>query len=289
MAARRGPTFRRRELGKELRRLRERKGYSTKDAAAAIESSDTKLNRVESGHNQLPRVRDLEDLIELYGVTDRQDREHLLMLHRESLSADWYRPYQNFLPSGHLLYAGLETDATAMRAWHPQVVFGLLQTENYARAMFTTSKPVEETTTEFVEENVALRMRRKEVLFGDEPMELRVIQDEAALRLMIGGPDVMREQYEEIERMASLDHITVQILPRNLVTYRSFESFVIMDFDGGLDPVVVHEALAVMTATDKRREVWKHTRRFDAMREGALAPSKTPEFLHKLVKELDEY
>ncbi|MHA7957416.1 helix-turn-helix domain-containing protein [Streptomyces sp. L500] len=288
MAARRGPTFRRRELGKELRRLRERKGLSTRAAAEAIESSESKLNRVESGHNQLPRVRDLEDLLELYGVTATDDREHLLMLHRDSLSGDWYRPYQNFLPSGQLLYMGLESDAASMRAWHSQVVFGLLQAESYTRAMFTTSKPVLERTTEFVESNVTLRMKRKEILFGDNPMELRVVLDESTLRRVIGGPEVMREQYAEIEKLASLDHVTVQILPQRLATYRAPDNFVILDFDAGLDPVVMHDSPSVMTVSDKAREVWLHARKFDAMREGALAPAQTAEFLHRLSREIDE-
>ncbi|MEU1675745.1 helix-turn-helix transcriptional regulator [Streptomyces roseifaciens] len=289
MAARRGPTFRRRELGKELRRLREKKGYSTKEAAAAIESSDTKLNRVESGHNQLPRVRDLEDLLDFYGVTDRNDRAQLLELHRDSLSADWYRPYQNYMPSGQLLYVGLETDARTMRAWHSQVVFGLLQTERYAHALFSTAKPVEERTTEFVEESVAARMKRKEVVFGDDPVELRVILDEAALRRVVGSTAVMREQYEEIARATELDHVTVQILPMNLPTYRANANFVILDFDSGLDPVVMEDSPSVMTVSDRPREVWKHARKFDALREGALAPAKTADFLHRLGREIDEH
>ncbi|MFI1797825.1 helix-turn-helix domain-containing protein [Streptomyces sp. NPDC020379] len=287
MAARRGPTFRRRELGKELRRLRERKGYSTKEAAAAIESSETKINRVESGHNQLPRVRDLEDLLEFYGVTDRADQEHILALHRDSLSADWYRPYQYLLPSGHTVYVGLESDAHALRAWHSQVVFGLLQTENYARAIFTTAKPVDERTTQFVDENVALRMKRKEIVYGDDPIELRVIIEEGSLRRVIGGRDIMLEQYEEIEKLAALDHVTVQILPLKLATYRSFDSFVILDFDEGHDSVVMGDGPTV-TVSDKPREVWKYARRFDAMREGALAPAMTSEFLHRLAREIDD-
>lgn len=288
MAARRGPTFRRRELGKELRRLREKKGYGTREAAAAIESSESKLNRVETGQNQLPRVRDLEDLLELYGVTERSDREHLLTLHRDSLSADWYRPYQNFMPSGHPLYAGLESDARTMRAWHSQVVFGLLQTESYARAMFTTAKPVDERTSEFVEESVALRMKRKEIVHTDDPVELRVVLCEAALRRMIGSPAIMREQYAEIEKVAALDHVTIQILPLNLANYRANANFVILDFDAGLDPVVMEDGPSVMTVSDKPREVWKYARRFDAMREGALAPAKTADFLHRLAREIND-
>ncbi|WP_424891960.1 helix-turn-helix domain-containing protein [Streptomyces sp. XH2] len=288
MAARRGPTFRRRELGKELKRLREKNGYTVKEAAAAIESSESKLNRVESGQNQLPRVRDLQDLLKLYGVTDRGALDQLLTLHRDSLSADWYRPYQNFMPSGQTLYMGLESDARTMRAWHSQLVFGLLQTESYARALFTTAKPVEERTTEFVEECVIARMKRKEVVFEGDPIELRVILDEAALRRVVGSPAVMREQYEEIARVSALDHVTVQILPMNLATYRASANFVILEFDSGLEPVVMEDGPSVMTVTDRPREVWKHARKFDALREGALAPAKTAEFLHQLGRETDE-
>ncbi|MEU5049592.1 helix-turn-helix transcriptional regulator [Streptomyces sp. NPDC021096] len=289
MAARRGPTFRRRELGKELRRLREKHGISARDAAAHIEGSETKLNRVETGQNQLPRVRDLTDLLDLYGVTDRVDRELLLTLHRDSLSKDWYRPYQNVMPSGTTMYVGLESDARTMRAWHSQVIFGLLQTESYARALFMTAKHVEERTSEFVEESVALRMERKAILTGDDPVELRVILDEAALRRMVGGPDVMREQYAEIERAAALDHVTVQIVPLSRSTFRATANFVLLEFDYNLDPVVMEEGAAVMTVSDRTREVWKYGRRFDAMRDGALAPAQTAEFLHRLAREIDDH
>ncbi|MFF7730575.1 helix-turn-helix domain-containing protein [Streptomyces sp. NPDC008001] len=289
MAARRGPTFRRRELGKELRRLRERKGYSTKDAAEAIESSHTKIHRVESGHNQLPRVRDLEDLLDFYGVNDPDDRDQLLALHRDSLSKDWYRPYQNIMPSGTTLYVGLEADAHTMRAWHSQVVFGLLQTENYARALFMSAKHVEERTSEFVDQSVALRMARKNILTCDDPVELRVILDEAALRRMVGSPDIMREQYLEIERMAALDHVTVQIIPLARSTFRATSNFVLLEFGYGLDPVVMDEGSAGTTVSDRKREVWKYDRRFDAMRDGALAPAQTAEFLHRLTREVEDH
>ncbi|MBH1933754.1 helix-turn-helix domain-containing protein [Streptomyces sp. AV19] len=289
MAARRGPTFRRRELGKELRRLREKYGITLRDAAAHIESSETKLNRVETGHNQLPRVRDMTDLLDLYKVTDHVDRENMLMLHRDSLSKDWYRPYRNVMPSGTPMYVGLEAEACTMRAWHSRVVFGLLQTEAYAHALFMSAKHVEERTSEFVEESVALRMARKSILTGEDPVELRVILDEAALRRVVGGPGVMREQYAEIERMAGLDHVTVQIIPLSHDTFRDDANFVLLDFDCDLDPVVMEEETYVLTVTDKVREVRRYGRKFEAMRDGALAPAATPGFLQRLAREVDDH
>jgi transcriptional regulator with XRE-family HTH domain len=286
MAARRGATFRRRELGKELRRLREKNGLTILEAAEGLGFSDAKLSRVETGVNGLPRVADMEKLLDRYGVTDIDDREWLLTLHRDSLASDWWRPYRNAMPSGLHTYVGLEMDARAMRAWQSQVVFGLLQTESYTRALFKTAKPVEETNTEFVEHSTRVRMERREVITRqDNPLELRVVLDESALRRVVGGPEVMREQYEAIAELSTLDNVTVQVLPLFLPTYRATDNFIVLDFDGGVSPVVELE-YSTVSFTDKESEVWKYNRRFDAMREGALPTTETCRFLKELAREL---
>ncbi|WP_277816835.1 Scr1 family TA system antitoxin-like transcriptional regulator [Streptomyces caatingaensis] len=84
-------------------------------------------------------------------------------------------------------------------------------------------------------------MARKGVLTGDDPVELRVILDEAALRRVVGGPDIMREQYAETERLAALDHVTVQIVPLRRDTFREAANFVLLDSDHNLEPVVMEE------------------------------------------------
>ncbi|MFD5558673.1 helix-turn-helix domain-containing protein [Streptomyces sp. NPDC127068] len=288
MAARRGPTFRRRALGKELRILRERTGITIQEAAAGLGFSDTKLSRVETGHNSLPRVEDLEGLLDRYGVEDIDQRDALLTLHRDSLSRDPYTPYRDSMPSGMPMYVGLESDAREIRAWQPMVVFGLLQSESYTRAQFMLAKPIEETTTQFVENNVSLRMERKRLITrSDSPITLRVILDESALRRVIGGPDVMKEQYEEIGRLSALDNVTVQILPQKAATYRADGNFILLTFDPPVDPVVQSDIPGSITVTDKRVDVWKYNQRFDAMRSEALGPSATPGFLQRLAREID--
>lgn len=288
MAARRGPTYRRRELGKELRRLRESAQLTIQTAAKGLGFSDTKLSRVESGHNTLPRVEDLEKLLDRYGVDDIDDRDTLLTMHRNSLSRDPWTPFRAVLPSGMPLYMGLEADAKEMRAWQPMHIFGLLQTESYTRAQFMAAKPVEETTTPFVEENVRLRMQRKELLTRDDnPLTLRVILDESALRRVVGGPEVMREQYEEIERLTAFDHVTVQILPQGTATYRADINFAVLEFDAPVDPIVQSDIPGSIMVTDRPADVWKYNRRFDAMRDEALGPSATAAFLHRLTREIE--
>ncbi|MBZ4319556.1 helix-turn-helix domain-containing protein [Streptomyces huiliensis] len=290
MAARRGPTFRRRELGKQLRALREKAGITSGDAAASLGFSETKLLRVETAHNSLPRVGDLERLLDLYGVEDPDSRDALLVLHRDSLSREWWTPYRNTMWNGMATFLGLERDARMLRSWQPDVVPGLLQCESYARALFLSEKTVEETTTHFVEDNVRLRMERKGIITrADSPAELNVVVNEAALRQWIGGRDVMLEQYEEIERLASLDNVTIQVLPMALATYRTCLNFVVMDFEEGLEPVVQTDLQETITVTDKPLMVWRYARRFDALRSGALAPSMTPDFLHRLAREIDDH
>ncbi|MEU5402146.1 helix-turn-helix transcriptional regulator [Streptomyces sp. NPDC005963] len=287
VAAKRGATFRRRELGKELRKLREKKGLTLQEVAGELGFSFTKLARVEIGENDLPRSGDLEALLDLYDAhMAREDRDTLLKLHRESLSKEPWTPYKAFMPSKMPTFRGLEQDARVMRAFQPSFVFGLLQTEAYTRALYTIAKPVEETTSEYIEQNVRLRMERKELITRSEsPLELRVIMDEAAVRRMVESPMVMREQYDEIAGMSRLDNVTVQILPHDVVTYRTESNFILLDFSDALDPVVQVDMSNTISVTDEWREVQRNIRRFDAMRDSALPPARTADFLHQLAQE----
>ncbi|MEU7316500.1 helix-turn-helix transcriptional regulator [Streptomyces sp. NPDC007083] len=287
MAAKRGATFRRRELGKELRKLREGKGETLQETAKALGFSHTKLARAEIGENDLPKLGDLQALIDhLAPHLPRGDLETLLQLHRESLSKEPWTPYKAFMPSKMPTYRGLEQDATVMRAWQPAFVYGLFQTEDYSRALYQIAKPVDETTSEYIEQNVRLRMERKELITrSEDPLELRVIMDEAAVRRMVGGHDVMRDQYDEIAQLGELDNVTVQILTHDVVTYRSESNFILLDFSEALDPVVQVDMSNTISVTDERQEVQRNIRRFDAMRDSALPPARTAGFLQKLARE----
>ncbi|MFE4663881.1 helix-turn-helix domain-containing protein [Streptomyces sp. NPDC056716] len=287
MAAKRGATFRRRELGKELRKLREKKGETLQEVAKALGFSFTKLSRVEIGANDLPRVSDLENLID-YLAPDlpREDVGTLLQLHRESLSKEPWTPYKAYMPSKMPTFRGLEQDAKAVRAWHPSYVYGALQAEEYARAMYQLAKPVDETTTEYVEQNVRLRMERKELITRSEnPLELRVIMDETAVRRVVGSYEAMRAQHDEIIELNELDNVTVQILPHDVVTYRSGGNFAVLIFAETLDPVVQADVWNTISVSDERQDVQRALRRFDAMRESALPPARTAGFLQQLAKE----
>jgi transcriptional regulator with XRE-family HTH domain len=297
VAAKTGPTIRRMQLGQELRRLREQadgggelgRGITRGQAVRGTSVSESTLHRVERGLTSLPRVQDLKSLLKRYGVTDPGDIEFLLDIHKGSLNRGWWSQYRLFMPSGFNIGVGLEGDAKILRAYQPDVVFGLLQTEAYARAMFESAKPVDERNTEFVERNIEIRMRRTEAITrSDRPVEVHAILDEAVLRRMYGGPEVMRDQYEHLAELASLENVTVQILPMGQPVYRCHQNFILMEFEPPLPTVVSVDGFTSVNITDKDTEIWAYRRRFDAMIAEAGAPRQTADFLKRAVRELEQ-
>ncbi len=288
MAAPTGPTVRRVQLGKELERLRVRAGFkSLKEAVKGTDISDSQLYRVERGTSAFRRAADLVTLLTRYGITDQEDVDFLVEIHRDSLNRGWWSTYARTMPSGLAMYIGLEDGAKSIRAWEPGVVFGLFQTEEYARKLFEAGKLVEEQTTEFVERGVALRMERQEILTRDSPVEIRAILDESALRRIIGTREIMVTQIERLIDLAGLDNVTLQVLPLNQSAYRAHFNFTLMDFEDPVPTVVQMDMPdGASNLTDKDTEVWRYTRRFDALRDGAIPVAETPKFLHQLSREI---
>ncbi|OIK29004.1 helix-turn-helix domain-containing protein [Streptomyces malaysiense] len=293
MAPKRGRTAQRLELGLQLRQLRENcgrgdrgGGFTRRQAVVGLRISEASLQRIESGSLNFRNVGDLRKLLDKYGVTDEEVIESLINLNKDSNQQDWLTQYRGLMPAGMPGFVGLEPEARAMKAYHPTVVHGLLQTERYALATHELHKPIEEYTTEFIRSSVELRMKRQEILTREDPVRLHVILGEAALRYPVGGPEVMDEQFSKIEEMSGWDHITIQVLPFRR-SYRSTNDFSILDFGKDLPPrVQADSAWGSVSTSDKPREVDRFHRRFDVMAASALPPDVTPEFLHRLRGEL---
>ena len=129
-----GPTVLRLLLGAQLRRLRESQGISAHDAAQAIRGSESKISRIELGRNAVREI-DIADLLTLYGITDKAEREQLLSLASRANQPGWWHRYHDVLPSWFQAYIGLEESAQSIRSYDAQFVPGLLQTEEYAAAV----------------------------------------------------------------------------------------------------------------------------------------------------------
>ncbi len=207
-SATRSPTVLRILLGAYLRRLREAKRISVEDAGNAIRASHSKISRLETGQVRF-RDRDIVDLLTYYGVTDEKEHEALRDLASRANAPGWWHDYADVLPSWFDAYVGLEEAASQIRAFEVQFVPGLLQTEDYARAviMIGYSNPKE------IGRRVDLRMARQAVLAKPEPPNLRVVLDEALLRRPIGGPRAMRRQLTHLIEMSQRPNVTIQVIP----------------------------------------------------------------------------
>jgi transcriptional regulator with XRE-family HTH domain len=204
------PTALRIALGAQLRRLREASQITTDEAGQAIRATHSKISRLERGRSGA-KQRDVADLLSLYGVTDETEREGLLTLARQANTPGWWQQYNDILPKWFELYVGLEKAASIIRAYEVQFVHGLLQTEDYARAVILIANahaPVEE-----IDRRVSLRMKRQQLLTQPDAPELWAVLDEASLRRPLGGRKVMRAQLEHLLQISDLPNVTLQVVP----------------------------------------------------------------------------
>jgi transcriptional regulator with XRE-family HTH domain len=208
--ARSGPTALRIALGAQLRRLREASGITPGEAAEAVRATHSKISRLERGRSGA-KQRDVADLLTLYGVTEETEREQVLMLARRAAAPGWWQQYSDVLPKWLELYVGLEEAASVIRSYEVQFVHGLMQTEDYARAVILIANahaPAEE-----IDRRVGARMRRQQLLTRPGAPELWAVLDEAALRRPPDGTNVMRAQLEHLLELTGLPNVTLQVVP----------------------------------------------------------------------------
>ena len=204
-----GPTVQRLVLGSQLHRLRESRGITAEQAAAAIRGSHSKISRMEHGRVGF-KERDVGDLLTLYGVLDGEERAALLNLAREANTPGWWHAYSDIVPAWLEPYVGLEAAASVIRTYQIQLVPGLLQTEGYARALIGQGAAGSE---EGIARRAELRASRQEILRRPDPPQLWAVLDEGALRRPVGSGAIVREQLRYLLEMTAHPAVTLQILP----------------------------------------------------------------------------
>jgi hypothetical protein len=249
-----GPTVLRIVLGSQLRRLREERQITCEAAGAAIRGSHSKISRLELGRVRFRR-RDLVDLLTLYGISDETDQKAMLSLADRANEPGWWHSYSDILPNWFEVYIGLEEAASRIRAYEVQFVPGLLQTEDYARAVTLLGHP--DAPGHEVERRVGLRMRRQSLLTSAEPPHLWAVVDEAVLRRPLGGAQVMRKQLRHLLELTESPNITLQVVPFELGGHAAAGGpFSILRFaERDLPDVVYLEQLTSALYLDKRDEV----------------------------------
>ncbi|WP_371793457.1 helix-turn-helix domain-containing protein [Streptomyces sp. NBC_01471] len=201
-----------RMLGAELRRSRERRGYTLADAARVIRASTSKISRLERGQNPV-KYRDLNDLAMFYGVS-REERAHLDQLHQQVGNEDLIQRFSDVTPAYFKRLIGLERSASRITVYEPRVVPGLLQTEEYARALVRLIEV--DRSERDIELLVLLRMERQLRLGGDGP-SLAALIYERVLYEGFGPGRMMAEQMRYLRDAAAADKVTVRILPKQVI------------------------------------------------------------------------
>jgi transcriptional regulator with XRE-family HTH domain len=286
-AKRRTPTVRLRRLSAELRRLRAESNVTRERVSEQTGINGATLYRIETAQVR-PQRRTLIALLDLYGVDDPHRSEVLGLL------ADLGQPAMLQLPSDDLpdalrSYLTFEAEARALRNYESLFIPGLLQTEEYARAAVRHDALA--FSAKEVEERVQTRMERKTLLTKEEPLELWAIVDEAAIRRLVGGAEVMRDQLHHLLSLVEqLPQLTFQVVPFDVGAHPGMNGeFVMMEFAGAEEPEVVymegiHGALFLDAETDIRR----YTRVFDNLRAVALGPDQSASLIATAADQVTE-
>jgi len=269
-------------LGAQLRSLREAKRLSLEEAGNVIRASHSKISRLETGRVGF-KDRDIVDLLTYYGVTDEKQRQELRELAVRANSPGWWHDYADVLPSWFEDYVGLEEAASQIRAYEVQFVPGLLQTEDYARAvtMLGYSNPKE------INRRVKLRMARQAILSRPNPPSLWVVLDEAVLRRPIGGHATMRAQLKHLIEMSQRPNVTVQVIPFKAGGHAAAGgAFSLLRFaEHDLSDVVFLEQLNSAQYLDKPDVVDGYLAVMERLCIGAVTPATTVKILRSMVRE----
>ncbi len=273
------PTPRSRRLGRELRRLREAAGMTLEEAGRHVGSSGSRVQRVESGDIKV-RPGDVLELLRAYSIPlDSDLASELSNAARDLREAGWWQRLG--LSSRYATFIAYEEEATELLTYQPTLVPGLLQTEEYARAVASIGR---ETETEAIEERVRARMRRQEVLTRKRnPLRLNAILSEAVLMVEVGGDAVLKQQLARIVDWAKRPNVTVQVLRfaagAHLADNGGFE---ILTFDRQGDPPLGYiETLAGELFLESAKDLDRLMATFNHLRALGMSPAESVRFIEE--------
>jgi transcriptional regulator with XRE-family HTH domain len=254
------PTLRRRELASRLRELRLTAGLTVDDVARRLYCSPAKVSRIETGSRAVA-LRDVQDLCRLYQVHPAEC-ELLMELARQSRERSWWQAYD--VP--YKTYIGLEIAAAKISTYLSAVVPGLLQTEDYARALVAGMVPG--LGMHQIRQAVDVRLIRQKILTRDNPPQLHVVIDEASLHRTVGGATTMFEQLQTVIARASLPNVTIQVIPFEAGPHPGMDSpFTILEYDEDRSSDVVYvEGLIGNIYLERPEDLQRYRRVFDHLK-----------------------
>ncbi|MER5645523.1 helix-turn-helix transcriptional regulator [Streptosporangium sp. NPDC002524] len=278
------PTVRRRRLSAALRRAREEANLTADAAAKLLRWPASKVTRIERNEWRRPTVSDVTDLLDIYGVTDGAVRLAMTTLARQARERGWWEGEMKAELGGSLVE--FETEASRIRTFQALLVPGLLQTADYARAVFRGGMVLDET---MVERRVQARLARQRILERDQPPVFWAVIDEAALAKHVGGPATMREQLRHLIEMAARPNIGIQVLPNVVGAHAAMTgSFVILAYATPDDSELVYIETGASgdLYIESPEEIERYTLKYDHVRASALSADASVSYLADLVEQL---
>lgn len=277
-----------RQLGRYLRDMRQVYGLSIRNAAKAIGRGDGTLQRLETGGAAVVHDTDLELLCELY---ERRDMVSVLKaLAAQGREPNWWHEYGDVIPESFNLYVGLEAAAERLSIYRPDMISGLFQTSDYARALdrlfFTKGTPND------LERRIRVRRERQHLITRKlSPVEVDLIVDEGVLRRVVGGPGVMSAQCRHLADLPS--NVRVQVLPAlaGFPLGISTGPFTILDFGIGgkgqpLEPSVVYvESYSGDMYLEREDSVRRYREAFETIKQVAVSAADSKHLLRRIAKE----
>jgi transcriptional regulator with XRE-family HTH domain len=282
----------RRRLRNELRIQREDAGLSQDQVAKAMEWSLSKVIRLEAGQVGIS-TNDMKALLGLYQVADAGRVTFMVELARAARKQSaWWSAYRDSYTSEQLDFIGYENEAAQIECFEPIIVPGLLQTEEYMRALFEDAV-AQHLDPKVVDRQVDLRLKRQEHVLGrDDPPEYVAILDESVVRRKVGGADIMADQLRSIVEVARMPNVTVQLTPLDGAVHPGLSggSFVLLTFSDPNDqPVLEMDGpLADTVLRDDSRLLNTYQTAFERIRAAALAPTESLEMITKIADRLSD-
>ncbi|MER6693030.1 helix-turn-helix domain-containing protein [Streptomyces minutiscleroticus] len=283
MVLRREPTARQLRLGAELRKLREAAGLTAIEAAALLGANRVQISQIEAGLVGVGKER-LRRLACHYACTDGEFVEALVAMATDR-TRGWWEEYRGALPTPFLDLAELEHHATLMYEVALLYVPGLLQTTDYARAVFSSRVP--ELTHEELELRISHRSARHTVVEGPSPVPYEAVIHEAALRIRVRDRPTAKAQLARLLELSEAEHITLRVIPFDLDGFARASST--MTYVGGsvlkLD-TVVRDVPHGSAFVDSEAQLGVYRTRFRKVKAVALDPGRSRDFINRLAKEL---
>lgn len=245
---------------------------TVEDAAGRLQWPGSKVSRIENRQVGVS-PKDLRKLLDLYELQDRAYREELLELGRRATERGWWQSYSGLLPSlGNLI--GLEAEAATIRTYEPELIPGLLQTADYARAVIRAGYPGD--TLDQVDRRVEVRLERQEVLTRADPPppKISVVLNEGVLARRVGSPEVMRAQLEHLMRERDRANVVIQVLPFSTGEHPAMVGpFTMLTFLDPADPGVVNvENVLGALAMEQPEEIRAFEEVWSALQARAVSP-----------------